>query len=237
MELNNNDAAVGTDSTNAQATTTSAGEIDLYAEVIAFAALSSEERLRLLDRPVKVSVETGRPSADADKENASLEPVLTHTPIQPVEAATAASEKRTPSPEAEEHTSPEPVLTHSTIEPVQSDTTVPAAESARDSDVSKAYVEAGEVRPPLLDATRPSGPLSGFNLPPEIVYTGALTRGVCLACGAESSADDLFCMACGGFIDEIATTFPFNPTCGECKQRIAADEIFCPWCGSGLPVV
>lgn len=185
MELNNNDAAVGTDSTNAQATTTSAGEIDLYAEVIAFAALSSEERLRLLDR----------------------------------------------------HTSPEPVLTHSTIEPVQSDTTVPAAESARDSDVSKAYVEAGEVRPPLLDATRPSGPLSGFNLPPEIVYTGALTRGVCLACGAESSADDLFCMACGGFIDEIATTFPFNPTCGECKQRIAADEIFCPWCGSGLPVV
>jgi len=201
MELNNNNAAVRTDSTNAPAAATSAGEIDLYDEVIAFAALSSEDRLRLLDRPVKVSAQTEMTSAENVTESAI----------------------------------PEPVLIHGAIKPAGSDTTVRDAESVRDSEVSKAYVKPGGVRPPLVEGPRPSGPLSGFNLPPNIVYTGALSQGVCLACGAESGADDLFCMTCGGFIDEIDSTLPFKPTCGKCKQGIAADEIFCPWCGSALP--
>ncbi|HLF84040.1 MAG TPA: zinc ribbon domain-containing protein, partial [Blastocatellia bacterium] len=91
-----------------------------------------------------------------------------------------------------------------------------------------------EVRPPLAEGPRPSGPLSGLNLTPDFVFTGALSRGVCLACGAESAADDLFCITCGVFIDEIGSTLPAKPTCGECKQGIAPDEIFCPWCGSVL---
>ena len=107
-----------------------------------------------------------------------------------------------------------------------------AEDSVQHYEVPVNSVDTDDVRTPFV---RPSGPLSGFNLPPEIVYTGALSPGVCLACGAESGADDLFCVTCGVFIDEIGSTLPANPTCGECDQRIEEDEIFCPWCGSLVP--
>jgi hypothetical protein len=183
-----------------------------------------------------MSAETGTTATESAEELTPPEPVLIDMPIEPVDAETTSSETRkTFAENAEEHTSPEPLLTHPPIEPVESDTTVPAAESACDSEVSKAYVEPSEVRPLLVEGPRPSGPLSGFNLPPYIVYTGALSPGVCLACGAASGSDDLFCITCGVFIDEVGATLPVNPTCAECKQEIAADEIFCPWCGSVLP--
>lgn len=233
MESNHNEAAVRTDSSNAQAGTTSAGEIDLYDELIAFAELSPEEQLRLAAPPEEMSAETGKAATESAEEPAP-EPVLVNGPLETVEAETAAG-NGTPSAEQAEDTSPEPAQTHLPIEPVESDLTVPAAESARDSEVSNADVEPGEVRPELLDGSRPSGPLSGFSLTPDFVFTGALSRGVCLACGAESGTDDLFCMTCGVFIDEVASTLPFNPTCEECRHEIAPDEIFCPWCGSVLP--
>jgi predicted amidophosphoribosyltransferase len=78
--------------------------------------------------------------------------------------------------------------------------------------------------------------LSGFNLPPEIVYMGAMSKGVCIACGAESSEDDLFCVTCGGFIDEIEAPAQSMATCRECEQKIETDEIFCPLCGASAAV-
>ncbi len=218
MELNNNDAAVCTDSINAQAGTASADEIDLYDELIAFAELSPEEQLRLVSRPEKASAETAKASAEQGGEQTSPEPVLTHAPVEPIK-----------------HTAGEPVVTLPRIKPVDTDATVPAAASASDSEVSKAYVESSEVRPRQVEGPRPSGPLSGFNLPPDIVYTGALSRGVCVACGAESDADDLFCITCGVFADAIGSSRPANPTCAECKRVMSTDDIFCPWCGSVPP--
>jgi len=41
------------------------------------------------------------------------------------------------------------------------------------------------------------------NLDSGVEFTGALSRGVCLACGAESSTDDLFCPACDVSIEDI----------------------------------
>jgi predicted amidophosphoribosyltransferase len=70
---------------------------------------------------------------------------------------------------------------------------------------------------------------------PEFIFAGDLSLGVCLACGAESGADDLFCVSCGMFIDEIGSTPKSSPTCGECGQRVTTDEIFCPWCGAAPP--
>jgi hypothetical protein len=96
-------------------------------------------------------------------------------------------------------------------------------------------LDAIDADPAVGGGPSPSGPLSGFDLPQEVVYTGAMSRGVCLACGAESGADDLFCPTCGDFVDEVASTLPSNPTCGECKQPIDSEEIFCPSCGSAMP--
>jgi len=41
------------------------------------------------------------------------------------------------------------------------------------------------------------------NLDSSVEFTGTLSRGVCLACGAESSTDDLFCPACDVSIEDI----------------------------------
>jgi hypothetical protein len=74
-----------------------------------------------------------------------------------------------------------------------------------------------------------SGSLAGLS--PESPFTGALTRGVCLACGAESGVNDLFCITCGAFVDEAETPVLSIPTCTQCGLGIPAGEAFCPRCG------
>jgi hypothetical protein len=49
-------------------------------------------------------------------------------------------------------------------------------------------------------SVKPNGPLESFE---GNMFTGDLSRGVCLACGAESTTDDLFCLACGVFIEDF----------------------------------
>ncbi len=115
---------------------------------------------------------------------------------------------------------------------VDAEAIVPAAKSAAGPEDSISSVEPPEIRSGLFDRPRHSGPLGSLTL--GYVFTGALSKGVCLACGAEAGTDDLFCISCGVFVDEIGSTLPTNPTCAECKQRIETDEIFCPWCGSTL---
>src|SRR5262245_56817895 len=87
----------------------------------------------------------------------------------------------------------------------------------------------------LPDLTRPSGPLASLPANDQLTFSGSLTKGVCLACGAESGADVVFCVTCGGFIDEVESTIKAEPACTECGERIATDEIFCPACGAVLP--
>lgn len=232
MKFNHNDAAVRADSINAQ-TGSSSGEIDLYDDLTAFAELSPEEQTRLMDRREKTSTETEKTSAEeVEEEHPSPELLLEPAAIESVEAEkTPAETEKTSAEEAQKHPSPEPVLALAPIEPVEAGATALPAESASDAADSNASVERGKVRPELF--VRPSGPLG--SLTRDFVFTGALSRGVCLACGAESDADDLFCITCGVFIEEIGSTLPVKPTCAECKQGIAPGEIFCPWCGSVLP--
>jgi RNA polymerase subunit RPABC4/transcription elongation factor Spt4 len=145
--------------------------------------------------------------------------------------ALMATQSETPSDE-EPHSSETGVHTKAPVESVTAD----GYESVPNSKGPDAPGAQDRVGPPEVVGPRPSGPLSGFNLPANIVYTGSLSRGVCLACGAaESGEDDLFCPACGAFMDELGLTAVVDSTCAECKQVIAADEIFCPWCGSALP--
>jgi Double zinc ribbon len=77
-----------------------------------------------------------------------------------------------------------------------------------------------------------SDPLVDLNL--DGGFTRVLSGKDCLACGAESDADDLFCMSCGSFLNGVASAAPSNPLCADCSQSISVDEIFCPWCGSVL---
>src|SRR4030095_10332966 len=137
------------------------------------------------------------------------------------------------SPTAVEDRSDSDVAT-SNVEPSGSleNPSQPVAQAESESDDSTTIVVTKNGMPMLYDRSRTGPLLAGLNVIPEYVFAGDLTLGVCLSCGAESGADDLFCITCGVFIDEIGSTPPkSSPACAECGQVVAADEIFCPWCG------
>ena len=230
MERNNNEAAVCADPVDERAG--SGDEIDLYDELTAFAELTPEEQHRLINRPETRPTETEEAPADAAADPVSPDPVPTNTPMEAfAEETTSEETAQTFAGGAEDQVSPEPVPVSAPIELVAAEATVPIAEAGSGAEDSTPYVGPTEVRPEVF--VRPSGPLGSLTL--GFVFTGALSRGVCLACGADSGADDLFCITCGVFIDEISSTLPVKPTCAECQQGISADEIFCPWCGSAQP--
>ena len=95
--------------------------------------------------------------------------------------------------------STDPLLAPAPIKPAEPEEALAVADApgAGDSDLktSAAPTEAH----PELRWPGPSGPLG--SLTQGILFTGALSSGVCIACGAESGTDDLFCIACGSFIE------------------------------------
>jgi len=77
-----------------------------------------------------------------------------------------------------------------------------ASESEMDSDAKSDFDESSEADDAVSHVVvKSSCPLE--DLDDGIEFTGALSSGVCLGCGAESSTDDLFCPACGVFIEDM----------------------------------
>jgi Double zinc ribbon len=227
MEFNKNAPAIVAGSTTVGAAVSSAGEVDLYDELIAFAGLTPEEQLRLLARPqepLEEAVESQNSDSVSTQDTTSSVEIQATEPetetISETDDSIGASEV---SSEASEDSSPSGALAVPSL---------PAAQSPTGSEDSPAIGETSDVSPQLYDYSRTGPLLAGLNVIPEFVFSGDLSLGVCLACGAESGADDLFCLVCGVFIDDIGSTPKSNPTCGECGQSVTADEIFCPWCGA-----
>lgn len=106
----------------------------------------------------------------------------------------------TEAPEKEDQgLSTEPVLVSAAIKPPEPEETIAAAEFHGDGEPDLNTLAAPSEAYGELEWTRPSGPLDG--LTNGFVFTGALSGGVCIACGTESGADELFCIACGVFIE------------------------------------
>lgn len=230
MEFNKNQAALLDGSTTVGAADSSAGEVDLYDELTVFAGLTPEEQQRLLARPIE--------SVDEAVEPPPSDQVSTQNTSTPVEIEATDLQAET-FPQTDDS------IADGKINEVSSKASegsrlsgsleipsITAAQSPSGSEDSSAKGETSGVVPQLFDRSRTGPLLAGLNVIPEFVFAGDLTLGVCLACGAESGADDLFCVSCGVFIDDIGSTPKSNPTCGECGQRVTADEIFCPWCGA-----
>lgn len=253
MEFNSTETAVHANSISGE-TGSLAGEIDLYDELIAFAELSPEQQRRLIDRKVKSAASAIKPipvppEPQWVREDRAMLPVIeavtpeVSTETAPDSAAVTQLESTTV-----EATQPANVVaTEAEIIAAESEAVVatePAVVDAEPANVAapeSANVienvtapESSEPTPRPNAAKGGSGPLSSFALPSNLVYNGALSLGVCLSCGEASGADDLFCIACGGFIDEMGSKRSFIPSCGECGEGISADEIFCPWCGASI---
>ena len=225
MERNDNEAGVCASPIDAQ--TGASGEIDLYGELTAFAELSPDEQRRLLDRPKPRSDENS-PPAQGTSDLVPVGDVVPSNEIVPASDLVPTTEF-VPREESLTQTAPESVTTEA-IDSVEAEAVQPSPESGSGLEDPTASVEPPGVRADVF--VRPSGPLGSITK--GFVFTGALSRGVCIGCGAESGTDDLFCIACGVFIDEISTTRPVRLTCVECQQSISTDEIFCPWCGASL---
>lgn len=230
MELNKNEAAMLAGSTTVGAPGPGAAEIDLYDELIAFAGLSPEEQQRMLARPKKSRDEAVAASySDSDNiQNASssIEKEATELQAETIsepDDSVAGGGISEVEPEASEASS------LSGLRAVLSPT---PAQSPSDSEDTAANGETSGVGPQLFDRSRTGPLLAGLSVFGDFVFAGDLSRGVCLACGAESAPEDLFCVSCGVFIDEIDSTPKSRPSCGECGQSITTDEIFCPWCGA-----
>jgi Double zinc ribbon len=108
----------------------------------------------------------------------------------------------------------------------------PASESNFTDEVPKEDGETGQSSPRVADEFSAGATLAEMN--PQYVFTNALSGQDCPTCGAQSEADDLFCMSCGGFLNGVGSALPFDPSCTDCSRDIQPDEIFCPWCGSTL---
>ena len=182
-------------------------EIDLYEELLAFAEMSPEEQ-RLYFAEAKSE------SEPTQKTRPSIPELVAPEPIESLD------------PEAMESCGPEP------IEVKDAETVSTSAELAIAYSDSTRWDEEVEVIEPAVELSDGSDPLVDLNL--DGGYADVLPGKDCLACGAESGADDLFCMSCGSFLNGVASNSPSNPVCADCNRGITIDEIFCPWCGSVL---
>lgn len=183
-----------------------ASEIDLYDDLLAFVELSPDEQRRYL----------------ANLDSASEAPKAS----QPIPASTAS--------EAVEKVDPEIEALVVDIDSVPSPENVESIQTVVDaSDIGEPLNEGLEAAQPVVGFSGATDPLVDLNL--DNGFTGELCGKDCLACGARSADDDLFCMRCGSFLNGVASNSPSdNPVCSDCSQPITIDEIFCPWCGSVL---
>lgn len=198
-------------------------EIDLYEELLAFAEMSTEEQ-RLYFAEPKSESEQPQATRPSIPESVAPEAIESLDP-EPMESC---------GPEPIETVDPEPMESCELdlIEGIDAEIVSPSAELAIAYSDSTPWDEEVEVNERAVELSDGSDPLVDLNL--DGGFTDVLPGKDCLACGAESGADDLFCMSCGSFLNGIASNSPSNPVCADCSQSITIDEIFCPWCGSVL---
>jgi hypothetical protein len=217
MNRTNSEAAVYVDSVETQEKPV---EIDLYADWTAFERLTPDEQARLAVHPATTAakedsaIEDSAQSAECitDSGQASTSFVDTDTAegrdiveeqtlsdlnddqLQ-LDGHTAENQPSSSSSHIGDDLGEAGTLISEQIQPEQPD--YASTGQTLNGDENSEGKEAGSDVP-----VTPSGSLGG--LESDVEFTGALSRGVCIACGAESSTDDLFCLACGVFIEDIS---------------------------------
>ena len=68
----------------------------------------------------------------------------------------------------------------------------------------------------------------------QTAQLAAATQSQCGTCGSPVSSDDLFCISCGSFFDELPDEGAAASPCSDCGASVSAVELFCPSCGAAL---
>ena len=214
MNRTNSEAAVYVDSFEAQENSV---EIDLYDDLATFQRMTPDEQARLVVHPpitaakedsaIEDSAQSAECTTDSGKLSTSFEEADTAQGRDIVEEQ-ALSDLNDDQLQVDGLTAKnQPSSSHVGEDLAEAETLISAQIQSKLSDYSTGQrlnldenSEAKETGADVL--MRTSGPLGGVDS--DVEFNGALSRGVCIACGAESSTDDLFCLACGLFIEDIS---------------------------------
>ena len=112
--------------------------------------------------------------------------------------------------------------TETTAEITRPEPVAPPSEELREA---KAAADSGALAN-SEDVIRITGTLTGF-----APKAAGAAKPVCGDCGNQSDGGEMFCIHCGGLLDETATP-PAAGLCDDCGATVESDEIFCPSCGS-----
>ena len=208
MQFDANLAPARANPVSGQAGSSLAHEIDLYDELLAFVGMTPDEQRVFLADTASVD-EAPEASCPEPAESETVDGLDLETAVSLVESPFVFADSTPPDEKVDENLDEKP--------DVKLDVKLD-----ENLEVTEAVVELSDVSEPLAD----------LNF--DGAFTEVLSGKDCLACGAGSSADDLFCMECGSFLNGDASNSPSNPICADCSQGIMIDEIFCPWCGSVL---
>ncbi len=237
------------------------GELNLYLDLLAFSEMPPENQLAdrerqknvnpnpVLQSPVEFPgfVETGDPLDGILSSGETSDPLETSEPLfesQVFESLPECPEAGPPDCNPltflEPAASADPVFEF--LPASEQIETVAPVDAPAPADIVTTYAPAPAVE--TNDLFRASGPLSLSGLlyyPTLKTSSQIVTLVICPACGSEADSDDLFCVACGAFMDEKAADEASRDeasglVCDDCGLIVATGELICPACGTLSPV-
>src|SRR6185503_19254781 len=237
MKLNTAEHNLRADSNISDSSQGQASEMDLYGDLLAFSSLSPQEQdaamnrpnaNNIIDLPAKSSIEISEQSAACEQQQ-TFEPAeesLTRAASQPLPQASAES---IPNPtesgvdlaaeiafEMEQESANQMVQEIVRAQEIASE---PAREPASEPQRVSAFDKNDSADFQLAEILRVTGPLANF--PTKQAASSALL--VCAECGSLNEAEDVFCITCGGLLEEAKRAPLFS--CDDCGSEVSADEI------------
>lgn len=211
-------------------------ELELYDDLIAFTALAPGEQAKSAEKPAEEPLYDEQPGEDFYPEIVSVvESAIEHDEEAPFEIP----EEQSPFEIVESsnvETSPAPISLEETMNPFDElifDTAQPESQGAEISSSSEIFsmpdddsVNETETARQQLSNTSPlDDAWSGVK-----IKTGPIAA--CRSCGNISDVEDMFCIACGEFLEMAEADVKIATTCADCDALIGNDDIVCPSCGS-----
>jgi RNA polymerase subunit RPABC4/transcription elongation factor Spt4 len=230
-----------TDEANLCADSSTTGEMDLYDELVAFSNLSPEDqKAGPAPRSARDSEPTLQPTdgfilADLNHPDTSIS--------EPVQEIQSLEPMNQPSFELTDQAKSQPVKA-SSINPLEDFSfelpDEPARRMAHETSSARPQPDqsnqGSDADLDLAYLLRVTGPLVALG---STMYA-ASSLLVCRDCRSQSSSEDMFCVVCGGLLDEADSSeaavenVAQGLTCNDCEYLIEEDEIFCPSCGAAI---
>ena len=194
-------------------------ELELYDELIAFSVLPVEQRLQAEPRE-----EAGSSDEIGDEfsypEIVAIGEEIVETPLEPT--LESSNDFELPVAAAAEELSDDNPLDESFFDTIESDVYTY-------KDDAFLFDEPPAEIPKTPDGLSNTGPLG--EICPGVTFRDSLLV-VCTSCGNQSDKEDMFCIACGEFLDEAEAPIKIATICIECETIIGNEDIFCPSCGA-----